>query len=51
MFISGNIAFLESMTQLTENDPNLEHLSKPVDNLEYVNKINELIGRSTLRTK
>jgi len=47
MFISGNIAFLESMAQLTENDPNLDHLSKPVDNLEYVNKINELIGKST----
>ena len=46
MFISGNIEFLESMKKLKEKDPNLEHLSKPVDNLDYVNKINELIGSS-----
>jgi two-component system cell cycle sensor histidine kinase/response regulator CckA len=46
MFISGNIEFSESMKKLKEKDPNLEHLSKPVDNLDYVNKINELIGRS-----
>ncbi len=43
MFISGNIEFLESMKALTEKDPNLGHLSKPVTNLEYVNKINELL--------
>jgi len=37
IFISGNIEFLESMKKLKEKDPNLEHLSKPVDNLDYVN--------------
>jgi len=47
MFISGNIEFLESMEKLKEKDPNLEHLSKPVNTLDYVNKINELIGKST----
>jgi len=46
IFISGNIEFLESMKNLREKDPNLEHLSKPVDNLDYVNKINELIRKS-----
>jgi len=46
MFVSGNIEFIESVKKLKEKDPNLEHLSKPVDNLDYVNKINELIGRS-----
>jgi len=46
MFISGNIEFLESIQKLREKDPNLEHLSKPVDNLDYVNKINELIAKS-----
>jgi PAS domain S-box-containing protein len=46
MFISGNIEFLESMKNLKEKDPNLEHLSKPVNNLDYVNKINELIGKN-----
>ncbi len=47
MFISGNIAFLESMKEIKEKDPNLEHLSKPVNNLDYVNEINRLIGRSS----
>jgi CheY-like chemotaxis protein len=46
MFISGNIGFIESIKQLKEKDPNLEHLSKPVDNMDYVNKVNELIGNS-----
>jgi CheY-like chemotaxis protein len=46
MFISGNIEFLESMKKLKEKDLNLEHVSKPVDNLDYVNKINELIEKS-----
>lgn len=46
MFISGNIEFLESIKKLKEKDPNLEHLSKPVSNLEYVHKINELIERT-----
>lgn len=46
MLISGNIEFLESMEKLKQKDPNLDHLSKPVNNLDYVNKINELIGKS-----
>jgi CheY-like chemotaxis protein len=46
LFISGNIEFLESITRLKEKDPDLEHLSKPVHNLEYVNKINEMIEKS-----
>jgi len=46
MFISGNIEFLESIRELKSKDPNLEHLSKPVANLDYMNKVNELIGRS-----
>jgi two-component system, cell cycle sensor histidine kinase and response regulator CckA len=47
MFISGNIEFLESMKELKEKDPNLEHLSKPVNNFDYVNEINGLIGKRT----
>ena len=43
VFISGNIEFIASMNRLKEKDPNLDHLSKPVNNLDYVNKINELI--------
>jgi len=45
MFISGNIEFRESVNGLKEKDPNLDHLSKPVGNLEYVSRINELIGK------
>ncbi len=44
LFISGNIEFLESMEGLKKNDPKVDHLSKPIDNLTYVNKINELVG-------
>ena len=44
MFISGNIEFLESMKKLKQKDPHLEYLSKPIDNIDYVNKINELAG-------
>ncbi|MBT8358750.1 MAG: PAS domain S-box protein [Deltaproteobacteria bacterium] len=44
LFISGNIEFIESMNQLKEKDLHLEYLSKPIDNLDYVNKINELAG-------
>jgi len=47
LFISGNIEFLESMIKLKQKDPNLEYLSKPIDNIDYVNKINELAGNST----
>ncbi len=45
VFISGNIEFLESIKELKEKDPNLDHLTKPIDNLDYVNNINRLIGR------
>jgi PAS domain S-box-containing protein len=44
IFISGNIEFLQSMKKLKQKDPNLEYLPKPIDNLDYVNKINELAG-------
>jgi CheY-like chemotaxis protein len=46
IFISGNIEFLESIKELKEKDTNLEHLSKPVRNLDYVHKINKLIAGS-----
>ena len=47
LFISGNIEFLESMTRLKQKDPHLEYLSKPIDNIDYVNNINELAGSTT----
>ncbi|MCK5099040.1 MAG: PAS domain S-box protein [Desulfobacteraceae bacterium] len=47
LFISGNIEFLESIKDLKQKDENLDHLSKPCQNKDYVNNINELLKRST----
>lgn len=41
VFISGNIRFLASMEALKASDPYVDHLSKPFENLEYVDKVNE----------
>jgi len=43
LFISGNIEFLESIKELKQKDMNVDHLSKPCQNKEYVNSINKLI--------
>ena len=43
LFISGNIEFLESIKELKENDPYIDHLSKPCQNIDYVNGINKLL--------
>jgi len=48
MFISGNIEFLESIKELKQKDPYIDHLSKPCKNIDYVNCINSLLGRATL---
>jgi PAS domain S-box-containing protein len=45
LFISGNIEFLESIKDLKQNDVNIAHQSKPCQNKEYVNSINNLIQR------
>ncbi len=44
LFISGNLAFLESLKSLQQNDPYVDHLSKPCQNMDYIKSINELIG-------
>jgi len=41
IFISGNIRFLASMEALRASDPYVDHLSKPFENLEYADKVNE----------
>jgi PAS domain S-box-containing protein len=43
LFISGNIEFLESIRELKQKDTNVDHLSKPCQNKDYVNGINELL--------
>ena len=39
LFISGNIEFLESIKELKQKDTNLDHLSKPCQNKDYINKL------------
>jgi DNA-binding response OmpR family regulator len=46
LFISGNIEFLESVKELKSNDAQLDHLSKPCRNQEYIERINGLLERA-----
>jgi two-component system cell cycle sensor histidine kinase/response regulator CckA len=46
LFISGNIEFLESIKDLKQKDGNIDHLSKPCQNKDYVNSINGLLERT-----
>lgn len=52
LFISGNIEFLESLKQIAHKDPLVAHLSKPCQNIEYINAINQLLESKerTLKT-
>ena len=43
LFISGNIEFLESLKELKQKDMNIDHLSKPCQNKDYVKSINRLL--------
>jgi PAS domain S-box-containing protein len=45
MFVSGNLEFLESIKELKQRDPNIDHLSKPCQNKTYVNGINNLLEK------
>ncbi len=47
LFISANIEFLESTIEMKQNDTNIDHLSKPCQNREYVSKVNELLTISS----
>jgi len=46
LFISGNIEFLESIKRLKSKDSNIDHLSKPCKNKDYINGINKLLERA-----
>lgn len=48
LFISGNIEFLESIKNLKQKDANIDHLSKPCPNKEYLRSINKLIEKSIM---
>ena len=43
LFISGNIEFLESVKALKQQDPLIDHLSKPCKHMDYINGINALL--------
>ena len=46
LFVSGNIEFLESISELKQKDTNIDYLSKPCQNIDYVNSINMLLKRA-----
>ncbi len=46
LFVSGNLDFLESIKELKDQDPYLDHVSKPCQNKDYINSINELLERT-----
>ena len=46
VFISGNIGFLESMKELISTDQRLDYISKPCENIVYVNTINKWLESS-----
>jgi len=45
LFISGNIEFLESIKDLKQRDPYMDHLSKPCKNMDYIGSIHALLAR------
>ena len=45
IFLSGNIGFLESMKDLKANDPRIDHLSKPCENIVFADTVNEWLHR------
>ncbi len=45
LFLSGNMEFLESISALKQQDTNIDHLSKPCQNKDYVNGINKLLSK------
>ncbi|MCF8044893.1 MAG: response regulator [Desulfarculaceae bacterium] len=46
LFISGNLEFLASVKELKQNDPLLDHLSKPCRNKTYIDTIHQLLDFS-----
>jgi len=43
LFVSGNIEFLESIKELQQKDPHIDHVSKPCMNMDYVKMVNQLL--------
>ena len=47
LFVSGNIEFLESIKELKHEDANVDHISKPCHNKDYVRAINDLLEKAS----
>ncbi len=45
LFVSGNIEFLESLTEVQKHDPCIAHISKPCTNRDYISTINKLFRK------
>lgn len=46
VFISGNLEFIESIKELKQNDPYIDHQSKPCKNIDYISCINRLMAKA-----
>ncbi len=49
LFVSGNIEFLESIKELKQKDPYIDHLSKPCKNIDYLSRVNRLFETVDLK--
>jgi len=47
LFVSGNIEFLESVNVLKQEDPLMDHLSKPCRGEEYLKEVTRLLLKSS----
>ena len=45
LFASGNLEFLESIAKLKQEDPHIDHLTKPFTNMDYINALHSLLFR------
>jgi signal transduction histidine kinase/CheY-like chemotaxis protein len=45
LFVSGNLNFLESIKELKHKDFCVDHVSKPCQNKDYIQSINDLLGK------
>ena len=46
LFVSGNIEFLESIKALKQKDVIIDHISKPCQHKDYINRINKLLEQA-----
>ena len=47
LFVSGNLDFLQSIKELKHKDSCVDHVSKPCQNKDYVNAIDDLLSKTS----